>query len=368
MRIDATLAGSVKVIVGVDGKTGWQLAPDQTGQKLQLTEIGAADVAQIDFERWREPELILLKAAEPAARSSRRRPTRRSTASRTGRQAALAVRRARRRAVHRQEDEADLAMTYSEGGEPQTDDFADYKDVGGLKIAHKRGRAPARARDQARAQDRRVRSEGRSEAVRQAGRLTRRDRAAATCRRPAEAVKLAVAVLLLCATAGIAAGQPARLALPAGPGDAPLGPREAEPPIVEVLTFGVGDRIFEKFGHAAICLRYHDPRNQPVCFNYGVTDFDDGPIADLALPAPGAAVLGRADVVGEPWTPGHGRPRGMIGFYTWEDRDIWSQRLPLTGEQARAIETRICGQPARGRAATTTTITSSTTARRGCAT
>ena len=37
MRIDANLAQRVKVIVSVDGKKGWQLAPDQTGQKTIYT-------------------------------------------------------------------------------------------------------------------------------------------------------------------------------------------------------------------------------------------------------------------------------------------------------------------------------------------
>ena len=50
--------------------------------------------------------------------------------------------------------------------------------------------------------------------------------------------------------------------------------REEEAPIIDVLTFGSGDSPFEKFGHTALCIRYHDPNLSPVCFNYGVTDFD----------------------------------------------------------------------------------------------
>ena len=73
--------------------------------------------------------------------------------------------------------------------------------------------------------------------------------------------------------AGRADAQPAHLA----PGEASHGAIEAEPPTVEVLTFGVGDLIFEKFGHAALCLRYRDPQHPAVCFNYGVTDFNEGP-------------------------------------------------------------------------------------------
>src|SRR6185436_5612294 len=82
--------------------------------------------------------------------------------------------------------------------------------------------------------------------------------------------------------------------------------------------------------HGAICLRYHDPRNQPVCFNYGVTSFGDGPVLFWRF----LRSAQRFWVEPSPW-------RRMIGFYTGEDRDIWSQRLPLTGEQARAIEARL---------------------------
>src|SRR6185436_9061145 len=109
-------------------------------------------------------------------------------------------------------------------------------------------RAPAaldrRARDQARAEEHRARSEGRCEGVRQA--------AGPRAEGPrAEEVKAGLAALLVCAAAGAARADAA----------APLGPREAEPPEIELLTFGVGDRLFERWGHGAICLRYHDPRN-----------------------------------------------------------------------------------------------------------
>jgi len=144
MRIDATLAGRVKVIVAVNGRTGWQIAPDQSGQKMALTEFGAADVAQIDFERWREPELILLKAADPAARISTapdevidgkphgvvklRTPF-------GGLDVALYLDR---------KTKLITKMTYTEGPSSQSDLFGDYKDVGGVKIAHARHSTGAR--------------------------------------------------------------------------------------------------------------------------------------------------------------------------------------------------------------------------------
>jgi len=137
MRIDATLAQRVKVIVAVDGKQGWQLAPDPSGQKLQLTEIGAADIASIDFERWREPELILLRAADPAARLwtgpdeviDGKPHSVVMLRSPFGVDISLAIDK-KTKLITR--------MGYSEGGGAQTDDFSDYKEVGGVKIAHRR--------------------------------------------------------------------------------------------------------------------------------------------------------------------------------------------------------------------------------------
>lgn len=67
LRIDATLAKQLKVIVGVDGKTGWQQAPGQDG-KPQLVDFMGPDVIQGQFEVWREPELLVLKAADSGAK------------------------------------------------------------------------------------------------------------------------------------------------------------------------------------------------------------------------------------------------------------------------------------------------------------
>src|SRR5690606_2537060 len=64
MRIDATLANQFKVTVAVNGKRGWQLAPGQDG-KMQVVEFKGKDIEQAQFEAWREPELLLLKALEP---------------------------------------------------------------------------------------------------------------------------------------------------------------------------------------------------------------------------------------------------------------------------------------------------------------
>jgi len=137
MRIDATLAQRVKVTVAVDGKKGWQLAPDASGSKMQLTEIGNADITSIDFERWREPELILLRAAATDAKL-----TTAPDENLDGKpQSLVKLRSPFGVDVTLYLDKKTKLITrmgYSEAGQSETDDFSDYKEVNGLKIAHRR--------------------------------------------------------------------------------------------------------------------------------------------------------------------------------------------------------------------------------------
>ena len=136
-------------------------------------------------------------------------------------------------------------------------------------------------------------------------------------------MKSLLAALSVVATASLASAQPQRM-------DRTDLPRiEADPPQVILLTFGTGARIFEKFGHAAICLRHAGPA-EPVCFNYGVTNFDAGSILVWNF----LRGQQRFWVEPESWS-------AMLRFYEHEDRDIWMQPLPLAPEQARAIEARL---------------------------
>ena len=134
LRIDATLAKQLKVIVGVDGKTGWQQAPGQDG-KTQIVEFKGADVVQGQFEVWREPELIVLKAADPAAKLT---PLPDETidgkphavirvASPYGADVTLYV--DKKSKLHSR-------LAFADTGN-QLEEFSDYKDVKGIKFAHK---------------------------------------------------------------------------------------------------------------------------------------------------------------------------------------------------------------------------------------
>jgi hypothetical protein len=102
-----------------------------------------------------------------------------------------------------------------------------------------------------------------------------------------------------------------------------------EPPVVQLVTFGPGAGLFERFGHAAMCLRYQEVTHD-VCFNYGVTDYSAG--ASLIW----NFIRGAQLFWSEP-----ANYYGMLDDYVDEDRDIWQQTIPTTPAQARAIEKRL---------------------------
>jgi zinc protease len=136
MRIDATLAQRVKVVVAVSGKTGWQIAPDASGAKLQLVDIKPEEIVTIDFERWREPELILLRALDPKTRLV----TGADDTINGAPQSVVRLRSPFDVDVTLYLDKKTKLLTrlsFNEGGTTQVQDFSDYKVVNGIKIAHK---------------------------------------------------------------------------------------------------------------------------------------------------------------------------------------------------------------------------------------
>jgi hypothetical protein len=138
---------------------------------------------------------------------------------------------------------------------------------------------------------------------------------------------LAAIAILLGLTAS-AAAQPQRMSID-------VQPESTAPPTVYLYSFGLGDVVFEKFGHSALCLEYaelsrRDPR-QFVCFNYGVTDFSDA----------GAVIWGFLRSRQKFWVEPVPEAEIMHYYTRFEDRTVWSQRLDLTAEQARKIEARL---------------------------
>jgi hypothetical protein len=110
-----------------------------------------------------------------------------------------------------------------------------------------------------------------------------------------------------------------------------LGATRAEAkdvPKIDVYTMGRGDKLTEKFGHAAVCTRYSRP-DRDRCYNYGTANFEDPAFM---------------------WTYLRGRPRfwvaittpeRMMEIYTRSDRDVWVQELPLSDEEALSIRDKL---------------------------
>ncbi|MCA9640410.1 MAG: DUF4105 domain-containing protein [Polyangiaceae bacterium] len=106
-----------------------------------------------------------------------------------------------------------------------------------------------------------------------------------------------------------------------------LGALSADPQIV-VYTMGPGKDLFERFGHAAVCV---ESRERGRCYNYGTTDFQTPP-----------------EKIGWEFIRGNSRfwvaiwPRDrMLRAYISTDRDVFRQVLPLTPEQTRRVIARL---------------------------
>jgi hypothetical protein len=169
------------------------------------------------------------------------------------------------------------------------------------------------------------------------------------------------ALAILCLLAGVAGAQPQHM----DPDQLPHG--NGEPPEIILLTFGEGFQIFEKFGHAALCIHYPSERIaaerfsppirallQPIadktgipveelpriaCVNYGVTDFREGPPMIWHFLRTEQKFWADTESMISMVVFYSGRDR--LGKELQEDRDIYVQRLPLAADQARAVEARI---------------------------
>ena len=88
-------------------------------------------------------------------------------------------------------------------------------------------------------------------------------------------------------------------------------------PTVDVYTMGQGSDLFERFGHAAICVTRAEGTR---CYNYGTTDFASPP-----------EELGWRFLRGDAkfWVSVWPLPR-MLEVYRQHDRTVWRQRLPLS--------------------------------------
>lgn len=138
MRIDATIAKDTKVVVAIDGRTGWQLAPNQKTGQPGVVDLGGAEMAAALFEAWRDPEFILVKANDPAAKlvpqPDEKIDGKTVSVVRLGSPfGALEV------TIYIDKVTKLISrMTYTDQGQTEIDDFSDYHAASGIQVARKR--------------------------------------------------------------------------------------------------------------------------------------------------------------------------------------------------------------------------------------
>lgn len=137
LQINALVDAGNRVVITTIGAKGWVQATDQKSGKVAVQDIGAADQQQIEFERWREPELILLKAADPASKLS---PGADETLNGAPHSVVKLKTPDERITISLYIDKKTklvTRMSYDAGGSSETTDLSDYRVVGGIKVAHK---------------------------------------------------------------------------------------------------------------------------------------------------------------------------------------------------------------------------------------
>jgi zinc protease len=137
MRVDATIAKQLKVDVSVAGNTGWETAPNPKTGTSDLFDLAGNDMAAAQFEAWREPEFILLKATDPASKVA---PLPDDTIDGKPQAVVKLVSPFGPDVLIFIDQKTKLVTRtlFADGRQGETDDFADYRDVGGIKVAFKR--------------------------------------------------------------------------------------------------------------------------------------------------------------------------------------------------------------------------------------
>ena len=104
----------------------------------------------------------------------------------------------------------------------------------------------------------------------------------------------------------------------------------ATSPHIDLYTMGQGAYIFERYGHAAVCVAFDRQPQLSRCYNYGTTEFD----------APGRLTWDflRGDAR---FSVSVSSLRQMLSVYRRADRSVWRQRLPLTATQVAAFQAKL---------------------------
>jgi hypothetical protein len=109
-----------------------------------------------------------------------------------------------------------------------------------------------------------------------------------------------------------------------------VGALSGPTPVIDIYTMGAGRHLFERFGHAAICVMRPE-RHRSRCYNYGTTDFGSPP-----------EQLGWAFLRGQArfWVS-VSSVEAMLETYAAADRSLWRQRLELSTDAVERIVMRL---------------------------
>jgi hypothetical protein len=141
MRVDLTIALSadfqIQISYALDGDKGWSRSPDQNGQMV-LADIDPSQLSVLREQRWHDPEFIMMRHTEKGTKvvplpdevvdGKTCAVINLSSADGTS-TATVFVDKKTKLLVQ---------LAYPENGQVTLDTFDDYKDVSGVKVAHKR--------------------------------------------------------------------------------------------------------------------------------------------------------------------------------------------------------------------------------------
>ncbi len=132
MRMDISLAKQFEVVFAVDGAKGWQQGP------AGLVDLPASQLPQLQLQRWVDPELVLTRHREPGAKVQAR-PSEKLDGKPVDVVQVTSADGARSTRLYLDPVSKMLvAQRYDSGGADTTDRFDDYRDIGGIKVAHRR--------------------------------------------------------------------------------------------------------------------------------------------------------------------------------------------------------------------------------------
>ncbi len=132
MRMDITIGKQFSVVFAVQGGAGWTESPGG------LQDLPAAQLPQLERQRWVDPELVLVRHREPGARVILLPAAKVGAAMCDVVEVGSADGRFAARLFLDQKTKMLVQLSYSDGAAETIEQYADFRDIGGIKVAHQR--------------------------------------------------------------------------------------------------------------------------------------------------------------------------------------------------------------------------------------